>query len=55
MIKSIVERKNTIICICDFFRYAFTPLLDAPEDGDDEEEEYFVSDMYGKNLNFIVL
>lgn len=30
-------------------RYAFTPLLDAPEDGDDEEEEYFVSDAYGKN------
>lgn len=32
-------------------RYAFTPLLDAPEDGDDEEEEYFVSDAYGEILS----
>ncbi|XP_046687407.1 transmembrane protein 87A-like [Homalodisca vitripennis] len=31
-------------------RYAFTPLLDAPEDGDDEEEEYFVSDAYGVKM-----
>jgi hypothetical protein len=28
-------------------RYAFTPLLDAPED-DEEEEEQFVNDAYGE-------
>ncbi|XP_058059667.1 transmembrane protein 87A [Anopheles bellator] len=31
-------------------RYAFTPLLDNPEDEDDEEEEQFVSDAYGVKM-----
>lgn len=31
-------------------RYAFTPLLDNPEDEDDDEEEQFVSDAYGVKL-----
>lgn len=31
------------------FRYAFSPLLDAPEDDDDDdEEEQFVNDAYGE-------
>ncbi|XP_050319917.1 transmembrane protein 87A [Bactrocera neohumeralis] len=28
-------------------RYAFTPLLDAPDDEDDDEEDQFVADAYG--------
>ncbi|XP_019561310.3 transmembrane protein 87A isoform X1 [Aedes albopictus] len=31
-------------------RYAFTPLLDNPEDEDDDEEEQFVSDAYGVKM-----
>ncbi|XP_058120693.1 transmembrane protein 87A [Anopheles ziemanni] len=31
-------------------RYAFTPLLDNPEDEDDEEEDQFVSDAYGVKM-----
>uniref|UniRef100_A0A182W9N4 GOST seven transmembrane domain-containing protein n=1 Tax=Anopheles minimus TaxID=112268 RepID=A0A182W9N4_9DIPT len=31
-------------------RYAFTPLLDNPEDEDDEEEEQFISDAYGVTM-----
>lgn len=34
-------------------RYAFTPLLDNPEDDDSqEEEEQFVSDAYGVKVRF---
>lgn len=33
-------------CFC---RYAFTPLLDNPEDEDDEEEQ-FVSDAFGLKM-----
>lgn len=32
-----------------FLRYAFTPLLDNPEDEDDEEEQ-FVSDAFGLKI-----
>uniref|UniRef100_A0A1B6CTU1 Transmembrane protein 87A n=2 Tax=Clastoptera arizonana TaxID=38151 RepID=A0A1B6CTU1_9HEMI len=31
-------------------RYAFTPLLDAPEDDDEDEEEQFISDAYGVKM-----
>lgn len=31
-------------------RYAFTPLLDSPEDEDEDEEEHFVSDIYGVKM-----
>ncbi|XP_053694219.1 transmembrane protein 87A isoform X2 [Sabethes cyaneus] len=31
-------------------RYAFTPLLDNPEDEDDDEEDQFVSDAYGVKM-----
>lgn len=31
-------------------RYAFTPLLDNPEDEDDEEEDQFVADAYGVKM-----
>uniref|UniRef100_A0A1B0DBD0 GOST seven transmembrane domain-containing protein n=2 Tax=Phlebotomus papatasi TaxID=29031 RepID=A0A1B0DBD0_PHLPP len=31
-------------------RYAFTPLLDNPEDEDEDEEEQFVSDAYGVKM-----
>ncbi|XP_058975876.1 transmembrane protein 87A-like [Musca domestica] len=31
-------------------RYAFTPLLDNPEDEDDEEEDQFVADVYGVKM-----
>ncbi|XP_017468882.1 PREDICTED: transmembrane protein 87A isoform X2 [Rhagoletis zephyria] len=31
-------------------RYAFTPLLDAPEDEDDDEEDQFVADAYGVKM-----
>ena len=35
-------------------RYAFSPLLDAPEDDDDDEEiEHFVNDGYGMLLRTI--
>lgn len=31
-------------------RFAFTPLLDNPEDEDDDEEEQFVADVYGVKM-----
>ncbi|CAD7000058.1 transmembrane protein 87A isoform X2 [Ceratitis capitata] len=31
-------------------RYAFTPLLDAPDDEDDDEEDQFVADAYGVKM-----
>ncbi|XP_023298268.2 transmembrane protein 87A [Lucilia cuprina] len=31
-------------------RYAFTPLLDNPEDEDDDEEDQFVADVYGVKM-----